>query len=133
MRVVARPQGNGGADGDCEAVLEQFAQAGVDVDAFGCPPAGRGREIDCEIVERINGRDRVQERRAQTGRLRINHNDSNAGTGYFEFLAEHSGASYVLREHQSNPDREMWFLMEERASDQRAKPAPAECPTSSRP
>jgi len=53
MRVVARPQDNGGADGDCEAVLEQFAQADVDVDAFGCPPAGRGREIDCEIVERI--------------------------------------------------------------------------------
>jgi hypothetical protein len=45
LRRVARPQGNGGADGDCEAVLEQFAQAGVDVDALGCPPAGRGREI----------------------------------------------------------------------------------------
>jgi hypothetical protein len=45
-------------------VLEQFAQAGVDVDAFGCPPAGRGREIFCEIMKRINGRDRVQERRA---------------------------------------------------------------------
>ena len=33
-------------------------------------------------MERIDGRDRVQERRAQKGRLRIKHNDSNAATGY---------------------------------------------------
>ena len=33
-------------------------------------------------MERIDGRDRVQKRRAQKGRLRIKHNDSNAATGY---------------------------------------------------
>ena len=39
----------------------------------GRPPPGRGRKIVCEILERIAGGDRVQERRAQKGRLRIKY------------------------------------------------------------
>ena len=51
--------------GDCEKVLAQFAQAGVNVEEPGCPPSGRGREIVCEILERTTGGDCHQERHAQ--------------------------------------------------------------------
>ena len=37
--------------GDCEKVLAQFAQAGVNVDDAGRPAAGRGRQVVCEILE----------------------------------------------------------------------------------
>ena len=55
--------------GDCEAVLAQFAKAGVDVDALAARLQDEGAASFVEVVERADGRDRVEERRARQGRL----------------------------------------------------------------
>ena len=55
--------------GDCEAVLDSVCQGRHQPGCPGRATPGRGRKIVCEILERTAGGDRVQERRAQAGRL----------------------------------------------------------------
>jgi transaldolase len=55
--------------GDCEGVLHHFTQAGGNVHRLGRAPPGRGRKIVCEILERIDVGDSVQERSAPACRL----------------------------------------------------------------
>ena len=55
--------------GDCEAVLAEFAKAGVDIERSGRPAPGRRREVVRKVLERADGGDCVQERRSGEGRL----------------------------------------------------------------
>ena len=61
------PAGDGG---DCEEVLAEFAKAGIDVDALAAQTSGRRRQVVRQVLERTDGGDRVQERRAQEGRVK---------------------------------------------------------------
>ena len=58
--------------GNCEEVLAQFAEAGIDIHALAsATPDGRRRVVR-QVVERTDGGDRLQERRrsSRTGRSR---------------------------------------------------------------
>ena len=53
--------------GDCEEVLAQFAKAGIDVDALAAQLQDEGAKSFDQVLERTDGGDRLQERRAEDG------------------------------------------------------------------
>ena len=55
--------------GDCEKVLDRFAQAGVNVDDLAARLQDEGAKSFVEILERTDGGNCDQERRAQAGSL----------------------------------------------------------------
>ena len=55
--------------GDCEEVLAEFAKAGIDIDALAGRLQDEGAEVVRQILERTDGRDRVQECGPRKGRL----------------------------------------------------------------
>ena len=57
--------------GDCEAVLAQFAKAGIDVDALAAQLQDEGAKSFVKSWNELMDGDRVEERRAEAGCLRI--------------------------------------------------------------
>ena len=55
--------------GDCEAVLAQFAKAGINIDALAAQLQDEGAKVVHQVLERTDGGHRVEDRGAQGGRV----------------------------------------------------------------